>query len=213
MLIYLVSRIFRYFNWKIRLKYYYYLYGISSYFIMLILVVTVLCELCLLIYNQSIPESLCLSPVFAPVALEYFMYNLILQYSLAVAFQVEGWKLCVVCTCVVTGLDRNWQCATLWRPARPGAQSPGVFLWITQWASANRERESKRGKESMQIYNTKCHSSPVEHLQCAVQNTDIFQKQILNCLIYTGASQKLRISWKSSFISVIQLKLWNSCIK
>ncbi len=28
-----------------------------------------------------------------------------------------------------------------------------------------------------------------------------------------GASQYIRISWKSSFISVIQLKLWNSCIK
>ncbi len=28
----------------------------------------------------------------------------------------------------------------------------------------------------------------------------------------TGASQLIRISLKSSFISVIQLKLWNSCI-
>ncbi len=31
--------------------------------------------------------------------------------------------------------------------------------------------------------------------------------------IYTGASQYIRMSWKSSFISVIQLKLWNLCIK
>ncbi len=31
-------------------------------------------------------------------------------------------------------------------------------------------------------------------------------------ITYTGASQ-IRMSWKSSFISVIQLKLWNSCIK
>lgn len=29
------------------------------------------------------------------------------------------------------------------------------------------------GKESMQIDNTQCHSSPVEHLRCAVQNTQI----------------------------------------
>ncbi len=30
---------------------------------------------------------------------------------------------------------------------------------------------------------------------------------------FTGASQYIRMSQKSSFISVIQLKLWNSCIK
>ncbi len=29
----------------------------------------------------------------------------------------------------------------------------------------------------------------------------------------TGASQLIRMLWKSSFISVIQLKLWNLCIK
>ncbi len=29
----------------------------------------------------------------------------------------------------------------------------------------------------------------------------------------TGAYPKIRMSCKSSFISVIQLKLWNSCIK
>ncbi|RXN26199.1 hypothetical protein ROHU_036483 [Labeo rohita] len=32
---------------------------------------------------------------FAPVALGYFLYNLILRYALAVAYQVEGWMLCV----------------------------------------------------------------------------------------------------------------------
>lgn len=43
------------------------------------------------------------------------------------------------------------------------------------------------GKESMQIDNAQCHSSPVEHLRCAVQNTQIayiFQKLILNRLIF-----------------------------
>ncbi len=32
-------------------------------------------------------------------------------------------------------------------------------------------------------------------------------------IIHTGASQYIRLSWKSSFISVIQIKLWNLCIK
>jgi len=52
---------------------------------------------------------------------------------------------------VVPGLDRNWQYAMLWRPAGPGAQSPGVFPWITQWTSANRETAEE--KKAWQIDN------------------------------------------------------------